>query len=89
VNPLVFLDELEMQKGEEKSVTESEKISDTLPSNTVVVHEIELANNLSRATIFSDVPGNHTYAQAIRYLSEQGIAQGNGGKFFPENSVTR
>ena len=42
------------------------------------------------ATAFSDVPANHFAAAWIKQLAEEGITTGcGGGKFYPNQSVTR
>ncbi len=41
------------------------------------------------STGFSDVPASHPYAEAVKFVREQGIATGSGGKFRPNDTVTR
>ena len=99
VNPLVYLDELEMS-GKTVAPFSSSNTSDSAlksSSNTITItpekETSKVAANTSSGTLtvapFADVSATYVYAKAIAYVKAEGIATGSDGKFRPEASVTR
>lgn len=54
-----------------------------------VLHRLEDLPSSSAANIFRDVPNGTWYTDGVVWANEQGIVQGNGDGFLPDDPVTR
>lgn len=54
-----------------------------------VLHRLEDLPSSSTANIFRDVPNGTWYTDGVVWANEQGIVQGNGDGFLPDDPVTR
>lgn len=54
-----------------------------------VLHRLENTPSPGAANLFSDVPNNTWYTDAVIWANAQGIVQGTGSGFLPDDSVTR
>lgn len=54
-----------------------------------VLHRLENTPSVSAANLFADVPSGVWYTDAVVWANSNGIVQGTGDGFLPENPVTR
>jgi Peptidase family M23/S-layer homology domain len=85
VNPLVFLD----TATNSLSSTSTPSVPPKVIEATVTPSVIRTASVSTPSTGFSDVNRNHPHATAISFVYQKGIVTGQGGKFYPERSVSR
>lgn len=70
-------------------ISEPEPIREPEPIIEPIVEPVRPVEPALSAGPFSDVPASHRYREAILALQSRGVVSGNGGRFYPDNNVSR
>jgi hypothetical protein len=103
INPLPYLDAVaalpkgsSVSPGTSSVPVETVSVAASVSTPTVSTTTMVSTTTVSTTTVsngsstgFSDVPDSHRYAQAVKFVKDQGIAGGSDGKFRPNDTVTR
>lgn len=104
VNPLVYLDRVadrglsaSTPRAADVAVANADVIAAPIsepepirePDPIVELTPIREPEPVADTSGFSDVPASHRYREAILSLKDRGVVSGNGGKFYPDNNISR